>query len=224
MVCAWVGVVAVGCVLVGFVCADFIPPPKASWSPERLADFYLSDTDLKRAGMLVLLFGAMGFAALVAGMTNALLRIDGARTLAMLQTVAGAVGTACLLFFAMFLALAVFRPDRSPEITQGFHDTGFFMAFISAPPFAMQAFAIAGGVLGDTARDPVLPRWFGFANAAIGAILLPGVLLLAFKTGPFAYHGAISFWIPLVDFAAWMLLMAWGIRQVARSEAAAAPA
>lgn len=224
MVCAWVGVIALGCVLAGFLCADFIPPPKSSWTAERLADFYGSDTDLKRAGMIVMVFGATGFAALVAGMSNALLRIPGARTMALLQVVAGAVGTACLLLFAILLSVAVFRPDRSPDVTQALHDAGWFMAFISAPPFALQAAAIAGAVIGDAGPDPVFPRWFGYTNAAIGAMLLPGVLLLAFKTGPFAYHGAISFWLPLADFGAWMLLMAWGIVHAARSEAAATPA
>ena len=223
-VCAAAGVISLALILVGFVCADFIPPPKASWSSDHLASFYAHHSDLKRFGILVLVFGAMGFAGLVAGMSSALERITGGATLSRLQMVTGAVGTVCLLLFAMLLGVAAFRTDRSPEITQAFHDAGWFMAFLSAPPFAMQALTIAGGVIGDPSPTPLLPRWFAYANAAVGSLLLPGALLLFFKTGPFAYHGFISFWLPLGDFGAWMLLMAWGIRQVAQADAGVASA
>ncbi|MDT7777175.1 MAG: hypothetical protein QOC67_6099, partial [Pseudonocardiales bacterium] len=37
-------------------------------------------------------------------------------------------------------------------------------------------------------------------------------------TGPFAYDGLISYWIPLLGFGAWMAALSWGALQAARAE------
>lgn len=35
------------------------------------------------------------------------------------------------------------------------------------------------------------------------------MLILFFKTGPFAYNGVVGFWLPTVAFFAWVLVMTW---------------
>ena len=225
LACALIGVIALGLILIGFIAAHYIPPPKASWSADHIARFYSEHTTRKRFGIFLLLFGAIGFGPLVAGMTIVMLRIEGNRpTLAVAQAVLGGVGTACLFLFAMLLAVAAFRPGRSADVTQAFHDAGWFMAFISAPPFMLQALAIAGAVLGDRSAKPVLPRWFGYLNVWIAVLLAPGAVLLFFKTGPLAYHGLLGYWVPLFAFGGWMLALAWAIRESALAEAKAAAA
>lgn len=212
--CAAAGVLGLVLILVGFVATHYIPPPKANWSPTHLQSFYESHSDLKRFGIVVLLFGTALFAPLVAGMKVVLERIEEPpRTLATLQAVIGAAGTVLLILFAMLVAVAAFRPERNPEITQAFHDAGWFMAFLSAAPFALQAVTIAAAVLGNP--ETLIPRWFGFLNLWIAVLLLPGAALLLFKTGPLAYHGLLGYWIPLVAFALWMVAMAWAIRRSA---------
>ena len=225
--CAVIGVAALALILIGVSAAHYIPPPKASWSAEHIARFYASHTTWKRFGIFLMLFGSVGFGPLVAGMTIVLLRIEGSRpTLAVAQAVIGAVGTACLFLFAALLAVAAFRPARNVDVTQALHDAGWFMAFISAPPFMLQAVAIGTAVLGDRGATPVLPRWFGYLNLWIAVLLAPGALLLFFKTGPLSYHGLLGYWVPLFAFGGWMMAMAWAIWRTAVSEvpAAAVPA
>ena len=225
LVCAWVGVIAVVLIVVGFVVADYIPPPKANDTATQLADFYRNHTDRTRIGIFVLLFGVAGFGTLVAGISIVMSRIEGRRpVLSVLQGVAGSGGFTCLLLFVLLLAAAAFRTNRSPEITQMLHDAGWFMAFLAITPFIMQALSIAAVTLGDTSSEPVLPRWYGYFNAWIALLLLPGALLMFFKTGPFSYHGLLGFWVPLGAFGAWMLGMAWAIRKSALAEAAPAQA
>ncbi|MFZ2175301.1 MAG: hypothetical protein WAW17_14970 [Rhodococcus sp. (in: high G+C Gram-positive bacteria)] len=208
------GVAAVVLIFVGLLLSQYMPPPKADWSAEHIQVFYQSHTALKRVGIFLLLFGTTLFAVLVAGMKVVLGRIEGpGRPLGLLQAIIGAAGTALLMLFAMILAVAAFRPERSPEITQALHDLGWFMAFISAVPFTLQAVAIAVAIL--TNRETVLPRWFGYLNISVAVLLLPGAALLFFKTGPLAYHGILSYWIPVFDFGIWMLAMAWAIRRSA---------
>lgn len=225
LACAVIGVVSLGLILVGFLLGHYLPPPKASWTAHHIAQFYSEHTTRKRFGIFLLLFGAMGFGPLVAGITIVMMRIEGNRpTLAIIQAVAGAVGTCCLLMFALLLAAAAFRPGRSADVTQALHDAGWFMAFLAAMPFMLQALSIAGAVLGYGGSDPVLPRWFGYLNVWIAVLLAPGALLLFFKTGPLAYHGLLGYWVPLFAFGGWMLALAWAIRQSALSDAGATAA
>lgn len=220
VVCAWATVVSVALILVGFLVAGWVPPPKASESAAKLAAMYRDDTDRIRIGVLVMLLAFGPWAATIAAMSTQLARVEGPRpALARLQSVAGTGGYVCLLLFALFLLGAAFRPERDPEITQALHDLGWFMAFLAITPFVTQAIAVAAVVLKDTSAAPVFPRWFGYFNAWVAFLLTPGCLLAFFKTGPFAYHGIISFWIPLIVFAAWMLALAWGVRHAALGEA-----
>ncbi len=220
--CAVIGVISLGLILVGFVVAGYLVPPKASWSAQHIAQFYAQHTTRRRFGIFLLLFGAVGFGPLVAGMTIVLLRTDSERpTLAIAQAVLGAVGTALLFLFAALLAVAAFRPSRNADVTQALHDAGWFMAFISAPPFVLQAATIGAAVLGDRSPSPLLPRWFGYANIWIGVLLLPGAALLFFKSGPLAYHGVLGYWVPLFAFGGWMMAMAWAIWRSAALDARA---
>jgi hypothetical protein len=222
LACAAIGAIALVLVLVAFIVSGYIPPPKANWTPAHFAQFYGSHTTRRRFGIFLLLFATIGFAPLVAGMTIVLMRIEGSRpALAITQAVAGAVGTMCLVLFALLLAVAAFRPGRSPDVTQAFHDAGWFMAFLAAPPFMLQAASIAAAVLGDTSSKPVLGRWYGYLNLWIVVLLAPGAVLLFFKTGPLAYHGLLGYWVPLFAFGGWMLALAWAIYESARAETAA---
>jgi hypothetical protein len=212
--CAVLGVIGLPLILVGMLCAHLLPPPHADWTADQFQQFYESDTGLKRFGLFLLLFGTAAFAPLVAGMSVVLERIEGRRpAFARLQGVIGAVGTTLLVLFAFFLAAAAFRPERNGEITEALHDLGWFMAFLSAVPFTLQAAVIAAVVLGRP--EGLLPRWFGYVNISVAVLLIPGVAVMLFKTGPLSYHGILGYWIPLFAFGAWMLTMAWAIRRSA---------
>jgi hypothetical protein len=219
--CAWAGLIGVVLILVAMVLAGYIPPPRADATPAEIAHFYSGGTFAIRLGLLIGLFGMAGWATLVSVVWVQLNRVEGPRpVMASLQAVAG---TACYVFLTLFivlLAAAAFRPERAPESTQLLHDIGWFMAFLAAVPFVLQALAAGVAILGDRSERPVYPRWLGYVGVWVAVLLAPGDVLLFFHTGPFAYDGIISFWIPLLAFGGWMALLSWGALQAARAEAA----
>ncbi|GAA3520314.1 hypothetical protein [Nocardioides daeguensis] len=207
-VLAVAGVAGVALILSGMLVSGYIPAPGAAWSPERIQEFYAGAATQRRLGIFLMILGTPLFGALVAGMSRVLVLGGGNRGgWANLQTVVGGCGTVLLVLFAMVLAVAAYRPERDAEITQALHDLGWYFAFISAVPFVIQALAIAWVVL----RSGVLPRQFGWANLSVAILLLPGAAMLFFHTGPVAYDGLLTFWVPLTDFGLWMLLLAWGM-------------
>ncbi len=223
MVCAWAGLVGVTAILIGLIVAGYLPPPKASWSPERFAEFYVEDRDRLRAGLLLLLVAMLGWATLTAVVSVQLHRA-GQTTMAVLQAITGAATYVLLALFCVVLSAAAFRIERSPEDLQLLHDVGWFMAFLAAPPFCLQALAVGVGVLSDRSPTPVYPRWLGYTGIWVTLLLAPGTILLFFQTGPFAYHGVISYWIPLFAFGGWMAILSLCALLAAKAEAAQAPA
>jgi len=223
--CAWVSIACVGVLFVGFfLVTGYVPPPKANASADTIAAFYRDHADRLRLGLLLTFLAWAGWGALVAVMTTQLARIEGSRpVLAMLQLAAGTAGWVCLLIPTMLLAVATYRPERSPETTQTLHDIGWITAFMAITPFIVQAVTIGAAILQDTSARPVFPRWLGYLNFWAALLFAPGGLLLFFKTGPFAYHGLLVFWVPFVAFGAWILILSWMARRAALDERARAP-
>ncbi|HWN32547.1 MAG TPA: hypothetical protein VNP03_07375 [Pseudonocardia sp.] len=221
VVCAWAGLVGLALIFVGLLLAGYVPAPRADATPGEIAAFYRDGTFTIRLGLFLGLIGSAGWAALVSVVWVQLSHIEGPRpVLAALQAVAGAACYVLLTLFVVLLAAAAFRPERAPESTQLLHDIGWFMAFLAAVPFVLQALATGAAILGDRSPQPAYPRWLGYLGLWVAVLLAPGDVLLFFHTGPFAYDGLISYWIPLFGFGGWMAALSWGALRLARAESA----
>lgn len=217
--CAVAGLVGVVTILVAFIVADYFVPPKASWSPEQFADFYVGERDRIRAGIVMLLVATSGWATLIAVVGVQLRRIEGPRTVMTgLHHVTGTAVYVLLLLFCLFLGAAAFRADRDPQDIQLLHDVGWMMAFLTAPAFCLQAAAVGVATLSDTSERPVYPRWFGYLGLWVAVLLLPGTILVCFLTGPFAYHGIVAYWLALFTFGTWMGAMALAAYLAAKAD------
>jgi hypothetical protein len=220
---ACAGCVPIGVVIfvLGFAIAGYIPPPPAHDTPQEIAEFYRNGTVWIRFGMLLALLGFGVWGPLVAVITRQMLRIRPRQSaLAYVQLGAGIAAWQFLLVPVLMLTAAAFRPERNPEITQALHDLGWITLFMPLTPFVVQSLAIAIATFVDTGQAPVFPRWVGYFNLMECLLFVPVGLLTFFKTGPFAYHGALVFWVPLAIFCGWLLVMAWaGYRAVLAEEA-----
>jgi hypothetical protein len=74
---------------------------------------------------------------------------------------------------------------------------------------AMQSAVFGVAILLDRRKDPVFPRWLGYFNLWAALLFCPGEFNVFFKTGPLAWDGLISYWIPLSVFATWLILNSW---------------
>ncbi|MGQ0482265.1 MAG: hypothetical protein ACT4O0_14740 [Pseudonocardia sp.] len=221
---ALAGLAGLVLLFVGMLLAGYIPALEASLTPEELAAHYRENPFLTRLGILLIIIGCAGWASVIAVVWVQLRRLpDSGGPAAALHLVTGTTTYVFLSLFGVLLAAAAFRPERAPEITQMLHDIGWYMAFLAAVPFVVQALVVGLAVLGDRSSRPVYPRWVGFAGLWVAIALLPGDILLFFKTGPFAYHGIISFWIPLFGFGGWWTVLAVVALRASRAQTAGSP-
>lgn len=209
---AFVACVPVGVLFMfgGLLLAGYIPAVPADWSAREVATFYREEPNQVRLGILLTLVGFMVWGPLVVSITAQMLRARPRQgALAYLQFGAGMASWQFLLVPMLVLAAASFRPERGAEATQTLHDLGWILLFLPFMPFVIQSSAIALTAFVDTSERPVYPRWVGYFNLLEVVLFLPVAMLVFFKSGPFAYHGVLVFWVPLVIFGGWLLVMAW---------------
>ena len=217
--CAWAGALGISLTLVALLTADLLPAPAAGWTAEELAAWYSDNTDRIRTGAVLGVLSTAGWGALMA-VAWVQLKDRGAATLAALHGIAGAVTYVALIMTFTVLGVASFRPDRAPDTTQAMHDLAWFCLLFTVVAPATQAIAAGLAILADRGPDPAFPRWLGYLGCWAGVLFVPGILLVFFKDGIFAYQGVIAYLIPLVAFGAWVLALAWGCRRAALADPA----
>ena len=92
-------------------------------------------------------------------------------------------------------------------VVSALSDIAFLLFVMPAVPAFVQKLLTGFVILGDRRAQPILPRWLGYMNLWTGVLLLPGLAIGLFKTGPFAWNGALAFWLPAVVFGIWFNLM-----------------
>jgi hypothetical protein len=196
-------------VLIALFGSSIFPPPSPAASAEKIAAFYQDNTDLKRAGLLLTFLGFGLIAPLVAVISVQLMRIEGrGPAMAIFQLMAGIGVWVIVLVSFIVLAVAAFRPGRTPEITQTLSDLGYILLIMPVTPFTAQNIAIAVAVLSDHSDSPVYPRWVAWLNLWVGFTFIAGGLVIFFTTGPFSYRGLLAFWIPGAMYFTWIPVMA----------------
>jgi hypothetical protein len=216
---AWTGPLGIGLVLLGWmVLAGFLPPPRPSLSAGEVAALWGEDTNLKRLGMVICVWGGTLYVPFTIAVGLVLRGTD--RVFATAQAALGTFGTVFFTLNFLILAIVAFRPARPSEVTQALHDVGFVMTFSPVAPFTFQYLLIGAAILRDRSEEPPVPRWAGYANLWIGFLLVPACLIPFFKTGPLAWNGVLSFWIPVFVFVAWFGVMFWCVRRALVSRGA----
>jgi hypothetical protein len=217
--CVWSAPLFVVLLFGGLLVAGWVPPPSPSASPAQTAAMYADHTDLKRLGFVLLFLGGGLNAPLTAAIHHRLRRIPGAEALALLQVIGGTLGVLAVSGPAIVFMVAAYRPERDPQITQVLNDLGFIPFIGNLVPFVIQAVAIGVAVLAQDPEHQVLPRWLGFYNLWTAFLTLPGLLLIFFRTGAFAWNGVLVFWVVATVFGGWFLVTFVVLRGLLREEA-----
>jgi hypothetical protein len=220
LACAWAGVAGVVLLAIAFIpTADFIPPPSPSDSAQEIADRYAENADGIRWGMLL---GAVGFSLVVAwGIALAARTWEQFPVLAMIQVSLIGVSMFVGVLFCVIAQVAAFRAGEiDPAITQALNDSLWFIVLIWAP-FDLWLVALGLSILFDTRPAPALPRWCGYLTLMTAGGSMPAGMIPFFKDGPFAYDGAIAFFLPVGIFFVWVVPLTWALITTTKAEMAA---
>jgi hypothetical protein len=185
--------------VVFFIVTRTQPPPKAWWGLARIVEWFGHNRLGLLAGFGVIFFMGPIVTAATALITYSMRRMSVspacAYTYLILYSLAAVPG---MLVTCITLVVGAMRPERDPRLIGTLYDMGF-LAFSGTMGIFLIGSPIWGlAVLLD--RNNVLPKWFGYFNVCNALTEVVVATCCIYKTGPFAWNGAIAFYINMVVF------------------------
>lgn len=231
LICAWCGpLFLVSFVLFWGVIANNIPNPAPSLTAEALKERYLSNLGEIRLGFIMSLITVCFYMPWTCVLAAQMRRIEGTEmpVLSYLQLIGGALTVMVVSFSAVFWVVAAFRPEAPASTFQMMTDTGWLIIDLCYACTTLQMVAAALIGLADKSKVPLFPRWVCYLTIWCGISFFPASLTGVLKTGPFAWNGLLSYYIPYFCWLCWFTTASiYMIKEVRRRMAAtesAAPA
>lgn len=166
----------------------FLPPFSPNLSAIELAALYQDNHQLLLLGAVLMMFSTFFIIPCLSVVVLLIKRVENGRGISSITVLISSSAAAINVCLAgIFWAVAAFRPDRNPDVTQALCDLGFLF-FYGAIPLFLLIFAIiayASLSIGE-GDEAIFPRWFGYLNILLVVVLIPGVFTFFFKTGPLA--------------------------------------
>jgi hypothetical protein len=139
-----------------------------------------------------------------------LAKIEGRWPLWSLTTAVCGVFISLIVFFnACAWIVSAYRKESGADVSQAFSDWAWFAFLLGWIYLAIEMFATAAVELMDHRSEPMIPRWLTWLTLAGGATLFFAAGPAFFKSGPFAYHGLLAFYLPVVIWGAYIALTTW---------------
>jgi len=146
------------------------------------------------------------FAAIVSELIE---KRQGQPLLAKVQFSAGIAAIAFGMVSVAAWALAAFRPERDPQITQLMNDMGWIIFFWDIGFFQLQAAAVMIAIFVYKGPDPVWPRWLAYLFAITIVGVFPAYAAISVKTGILAYNGLVTYWFQVIAFGIMLIPWSW---------------
>jgi len=219
---AWSGLAMTGGFLVMFWwIAGLIPPHRPTDSAEQIAAIYADNQLRLQIGLALMIFFAYLYTPFLALLSRQVRRIEGYwGVMSVSQIILSVTFPLGFSLCALFAAVAAYRPDRAPDVTQAFNDTFWFIFVGLVGPLITQVIIVAVAVFLDKREVPTFPRWYGYFSIWYVVLGVPGCAIYVFKTGPLAWNGVFAFWIPFTVFVVWIAVTSFMLSKAVDVEAA----
>ncbi len=155
-----------------------------------------------------------------------LARIEGRRPLWSITTgVCGAFISLVIFFNCCAWIVAAYRPETGADVVQAWYDWAWFAFLLGWIYLTVEMASTAVVELLDDRGEPMVPRWFTWLTLAGAATLVFAAGPAFFTSGPFAYHGLLAFYLPVVIWAGYLCTTTYFmLRELDREAAEAAGA
>jgi hypothetical protein len=202
----WSGAAFFLFLLIGWVgFARWFPPLRPSADASQIADIFRADAVRIRIGMIFLMFGSGFYLPWTVLLSILIKQIEKPSIfLSWTQLIAGVMSALTIFIPSYLWVVAAFRPERNPEITQIIADIAWLMFVTGVVPFLLQLLTLAAAIFMDKRQSPAFPRWMAYFLVWVSISFLPTPLAFFMKTGPFAWNGLLSWWVPLTLFFIWL--------------------
>jgi hypothetical protein len=199
----------------------FFPPPPADLPAEDVVALYSAHNIRFRIGVIFGLISGGFILPITVVISVQMARLEkGVPVWAIMQALAGAVGTLFVWFPVLVWGVAAFSVERAPELTLLMHEFGWLLFITPLSMFPMQLLGIIIiAFTKDEADDhSAFPRWLGYLTAWQLVQSFGGPIAVLFKTGIFSWSGLLPFWLPFSLFFAWMVAISYTLLRALRHQ------
>jgi len=190
-----------------FTITHMMPPPAATKTQAEIVEFLTLYGPEIRVGFGVMLV-SLAFLVWANGLIGWLImqmQIPYAKAWGYAYMIAMCGGGFTGAYFSAFtLSAASMRPDRDPALSQLLYDVTYISFDGTMGFFLFGSLIWTVVILIDKRR--LFPKWFGYTciwNFTTEFLVSPAVIV---KSGPFAWNGAIAFWIDTVVYILWQII------------------
>jgi hypothetical protein len=100
---------------------------------------------------------------------------------------------------SIIIAIGAFR-EREPALTELMNDAYWLFAIMPFQTFWPMSWAWSYAILVDDREKPMFPKFMGVVNFFAPLMFGWSIAMHATKSGPFAWNGALGFWVAAVVF------------------------
>jgi len=207
--CLWSAPVVGGLFLVAFsFFPGFAPVVSPTWSAQQVSLYYQNNIASIRGSMILCNVIGISIVPLFMVIVTQMLRIvNSSRALAYSYMGAAIAGATMFALADLGWLIAAYRPERDPQLLMLLNDFAW-LCFISPVGFIIcQNLCLAIAIFLDKSVKPVYPRWVAYFNLVAAVLMAPGAFAIMYKTGPFAWDGALAFYLRLGTYGVYILVM-----------------
>ena len=223
--CLWTGPIFMVVFIVFWgVAGHNIPPWNADLPASTIAEWFRSEVNTIRGGMVIAMTTAPLYAVWGLGIGRVMGQAVGQRSLLIDLQVWGAGLTVIpVLVSTSFWLTGAYRPEGLPDhLLQMLYDMAWLLIDLAYFTTSIQLFAVGAGFLKDRRAQPLVPKWLSWYAIWVGFMFIAECLMPFFKSGPFARDGLLNFWIEFLIWFVWCpTLSFYLLRAVRRIEAEA---
>ena len=206
--CASSSLIALAIWFIGwFLLAGFAPPLAPDVSAEVIKAYYVDNRTFVQVGVTITTFGAAFIGPFIASMSSAIERIEGLYgPLAKANNGLGMLMIPIFVIPCWLLGTCGFRPERDAALIELLNDAGW-LCFVGGFQCTFVQVIIIGLAILQDKEEKVFPRWLAFVNFWMAFLMMPSVLVLIMRDGPFAWDGIFGFWFVFFCFCVWFIIM-----------------
>lgn len=186
-----------------------IPPYGPDMPAADLASIYRHHASTLRIGFALGAFGTTFLMTWAIGLFRIMVKMErGGLLLSYCQLIGGILTTMVPFFACIFWLTAAFRPEQDPAIIRLLFDLGWLTIDIGFGVTIVQYIALGVVALRDQREKPLFPKWLAWLGICIGLEFVVELIMPYFRTGPFAWNGLFSYWLPFFAPFVWMAAVA----------------
>lgn len=204
--CLWAGPVFMAVFIVFWgVMGHNIPPWNADLPAATIANWFRTEANTIRLGMVVAMTTAPLYCVWGLGIGRVMTRVVGRDSLLIDLQVWGAGLTVIpVLVTTSFWLTGAYRPEALPDaMLQMLYDMAWLLIDLAYFTTSIQLFAVGAAFLKDRRAQRLVPKWLSWYAIWVGFMFIAECLMPFFKTGPFARDGVLNYWIEFTIWFVW---------------------